>query len=213
MAIMAATTLAPVPRLKRSISWYRASLAVTVPPGESIMAHPTTVTGSVGVVFLQPKAVGLMKKIGLGVNVSKSGKDKDMGSPFREDTARERRIFQELTQTLADRFIELVAHHRHVGPETLRKIATARIYLAPEARRLGLVDGIGYLPDAIAKARQLAGLGEDSRVVAYRRRKTPDEGIYSNPEARRDGQPTGALEGLAALLPGAGPGFYYLWWP
>ncbi len=182
-------------------------------PADWIMAHPTTVTGSVGVIFLQPKLIGLMNKIGLSVNVSKSGRDKDMGSPFRRDTAEERRIFQDLTRTLADRFLELVARHRNLDPETLEKIATARIYLAPEARRIGLVDDIGYLPDAISKARQLAGLAEDSRVIAYRRQKAPDAGIYGGAEARRAGEPAGALADLAALLPNPRPGFYYLWLP
>jgi len=183
-------------------------------PADFILAHPTTITGSVGVVFLQPKAVGLMEKIGLEVNVSKSGKDKDMGSPFRRDTAEERRIFQNLTEELARRFLELVARHRHLDEKTLGRIATARIYLAPEARDLGLVDAIGYLPDALAKAKQLAGLDADSRVIVYRRRKTADDSIYANAEARRNGEPAGALEqGFSALLPTLHPGFYYLWLP
>ncbi len=182
-------------------------------PADWIIAHPTTVTGSVGVIFLQPKAVGLMKKIGLSVNVRKSGRDKDMGSPFRRDTAEEQRIFQDLTQTLADRFLELVARHRGLDPETLEKVATARIYLGPEARRLGLVDAIGYLPDAISKARQLAGLADGSRVIAYRRQEAPDASIYNGAEARRTGGPAGALADLAALLPNPRPGFYYLWLP
>ncbi len=183
-------------------------------PADFILAHPTTITGSVGVVFLQPKAVGLMKKIGLEVTVSKSGKEKDMGSPFRRDTEAERRIFQNLTETLAHRFLQLVARHRHLDEKTLGRIATARIYLAPAARDLGLVDAIGYLPDALARARQLAGLDADSRVIVYRRRKTPADSIYTNAEARHDGQPAGALEqGFSALLPTLQPGFYYLWLP
>lgn len=183
-------------------------------PADFIMAHPTTITGSVGVVFLQPRAVELMKKIGLEVTVNKSGRDKDMGSPFRRETAEERRIFQDLTTTLAHRFLELVARHRHLDRQTLDRIASARIYLAPEALDLGLVDGIGYLPDAIARAKQLAGLDPDSRVIVYRRRKYPDGSIYTSAEARHDGEPAGALEqGLATLLPTARAGFYYLWLP
>jgi protease-4 len=137
-----------------------------------------------------------------------------MGSPFRQDTAEERRIFQNLTETLAHRFLELVARHRHLDRGTLDQIASARIYLAPEARDLGLVDGIGYLPDAIARAKQLAGLDDGSRVVVYRRQKTPDDSIYTNAEAHHDGEPASALEqGLSALLPTFQPGFYYLWLP
>lgn len=183
-------------------------------PADFIMAHPTTVTGSVGVVFLQPKAFGLMEKIGLQMEVSKSGKDKDMGSPFRRNTAGERRIFQNLTESLADRFLQLVAQHRHVDKQALARISSARIYLAGEARDLGLVDGIGYLPDAVSRAKQLAGLDPDSRVVVYRRRKRPNDNVYDNAEARYDGQPAEALElNLSSLLPVSRAGFYYLWLP
>ena len=71
-------------------------------PADHIIAHPTTITGSVGVIFLQPKVTGLMEKIGVGVDVSKSGKNKDMGSPFRKTTPDEKIMFQELTDRLAN---------------------------------------------------------------------------------------------------------------
>lgn len=180
-------------------------------PADFIMAHPTTVTGSVGVVFLQPKTVELMKKIGLQMEVSKSGSEKDMGSPFRRNTDEERRIFQNLTETLADRFLQLVAQHRHMENKTLDQISSARIYLADEALDLGMVDGIGYLPDAVSKAKQLAGLSPDSRVVVYRRRKNPNDSVYINAETSYGAKP--ANLSFFSLLPVGRAGFYYLWLP
>ena len=64
-------------------------------PADYIIAHPTTVTGSIGVILLYPRIDGLMEKIGLGIEVNKSGKNKDMGSPFRVPTAEERQMIQQ----------------------------------------------------------------------------------------------------------------------
>ena len=68
-------------------------------PADMIMAHPTTITGSVGVIFMRPKAVGLMNKIGLGVEINKYGKNKDMGSPFRESNDEEKALMQNTVDT------------------------------------------------------------------------------------------------------------------
>jgi len=181
---------------------------------DAIYAHPTTVTGSIGVIFLQPKAIGLMKKIGVDVDVSKSGPNKDMASPFRRSTAEERRILQALTHSLADQFLHLVAIRRHLLAETLAQVATARIYLAADARKLGLIDAIGYLPDAIDKAKELAGLDPACKVVAYQRRTAPDGTVYSDALNRYAGSSSpGPRLSLWSLLPVKQPGFYYLWLP
>ncbi|HDL07494.1 MAG TPA: signal peptide peptidase SppA [Desulfobacteraceae bacterium] len=183
-------------------------------PADSIFAHPTTVTGSVGVLFLQPKVNKLMGKIGLGVEVSKSGKNKDMGSPFRETTIGEEKMFQMLTEELGHRFINLVAEHRRLDIKTLGDISSARIYLADEALSLGLVDKIGYLDDALSEAKKLAGLPENAKVVVYRRTKYPDDNLY-NTAAMKSGAKNISLIDLEQLkelfLPEAG--FYYLWQP
>jgi protease-4 len=180
-------------------------------PADWILAHPTTVTGSVGVIFARPQISGFMQKTGLAMEVNTSGVQKDMGSPFRPPTPTENAIFQELTDGMARRFLELVADHRKLQPAQREQIATARVYLAPEAQKLGLVDQVGYLNDAVAKAKALAGLAEDARVVTFRRRPAEDETIY-NPSAgaQRDG--LSAMASLLAPLSAAGDtGFWYLW--
>jgi protease-4 len=181
-------------------------------PADYILAHPTTVTGSVGVIFLRPKVIGLMDKIGVGVEVNKSGINKDMGMPYRVATAEEKKILQSMTDRLGIRFVDLVAKHRNLDPVVTAKISTARIYLAPEALELGMVDEIGYLDQAISKAKQLAGLPDNARVVVYRRTEYPDDNIY-NTSTRYGG---GDLSVISVdLLPGAlnqfRTGFYYMW--
>ena len=181
-------------------------------PADRIFAHPTSITGSVGVVFMRPKLTGLMEKIGVSVAVSKSGQNKDMGSPFRDDTEEEEKILQDLTDRLAERFIEKVKAHRSIEEPALSDIATARIYLAEDARALGLVDEIGYLNDALATAKTLSGLAEDARVVVYRRSKYANDTIY-NPATRRQHGPDAPK--LKIMFPDAPTdvrtGFYYLW--
>ncbi|MCU0563742.1 MAG: signal peptide peptidase SppA [Desulfobacterales bacterium] len=183
-------------------------------PADRILAHPTTVTGSVGVIFVRPKVAGLLEKIGAGVEVSKSGTLKDLGSPFRATTADEAAIFQEMTDRLARRFLDLVRTHRGLGPTELETVASARIFLADEAQALKLVDAVGYMPDALAAARGLAGLAEDARVVVYRRTEYPDDNVYNPVTSYEGSRPVALVEtGLSGLIPALAPGFYYLWLP
>jgi protease-4 len=183
-------------------------------PADVILAHPTTVTGSVGVIFVRPKVEGLMEKIGVGIEVSKSGKNKDIGSPFRATTPEEERIFQAMTDQLATRFLDLVRTHRQLGTAQLDAVASARVYLAQEALNLKLVDRIGYMPDAVAEARKQAGLPKEAKVMVYRRMEYPDDNIY-NPNTSYEGNRPVALfdTGLSGLVPKLPAGFYYLWYP
>ncbi len=181
---------------------------------DRIVAHPTTITGSVGVILMQPKIAGLMDKLGVNVEVNKSGSEKDIGSPFRPSTAEEQKIMQGLTDDLGGRFLGLVARHRKLGPADLANVASARIYLAPEALRLKLVDAVGYLKDAIRDARTLAGLPEDARVVVYRRTRYANDNVYNTSLAASAGGLLPLVEmNLPEILPPLTPGFYYLWLP
>ena len=183
-------------------------------PADLIVAHPTAVTGSIGVVMITPKVGGLMDKIGVAVEVHKSGSEKDIGSPFRASTPEEQRILQELIAGLGARFLSLVAKHRGVDKAALAGISTARIYGSEEALHLKLVDRIGYLGDALIDAKRLAGIRDDAKVIAYRRTKYPDDNVY-NPSTSWDPGAGLSLIDLRIheILPILGPGFYYLWMP
>lgn len=180
-------------------------------PADWIMAHPTTITGSIGVIFARPQVSGLMEKVGLAVEVNTSGEKKDMGSPYRPPTEAETALFQELTDGMAKRFLDLVATHRNLTPHQLQQISSAQVYLAPDAQKMGLVDQIGYLNDALDKTKSLAGLPTDAKVVTYRHNLSEDDTIYK-PAATALGSQLGSMAPLLAPLTAGGEtGFYYIW--
>ncbi len=180
-------------------------------PADMIMAHPTTVTGSVGVIFMRPKAVGLMTKIGLGVEVSKYGRNKDMGSPFRESNDEEKALMQNTVDKFGDRFISLVKKHRKLDPDSLAKVSTARVFVADEALQLKLIDKIGYLPDAVSETKKLAGVSEDARVIIYRRSSVPEDNYYNTSGAEAQSVHFSAVQIALPEIITAKAGFYYLW--
>lgn len=183
-------------------------------PADFILAHPTTVTGSIGVIFMRPDVSGLMNKVGVSITVNKSGPNKDIGSPFRPATEEEERILQSHIEDLAARFLTLVARHRNLTGEAKAAIASAGIYTADEALLLGLVDRIGYLDEAIEQAIKMAGLSEQARVIVYRRAEYPDDNFYNSLSGRRDVSEVNLIDfGLAEALPPLRSGFYYLWLP
>ncbi len=183
---------------------------------DHIIAHPTTVTGSVGVIFVRPAVTGLMNKIGVDVNAYTTGKNKDMGSPFRDITPEEQAIIQSLIDELGERFLKLVARHRNMDAAALEKVATARVFLGPQAKQLGLVDEIGYLSDAVDRAKSLAGLDDNAQVVIYRRTEYPEDNIYNTAGLDYgDGAypSTYSIIQVPDFLPAWKAGFQYLWYP
>lgn len=176
-------------------------------PADNIIAHPTSIVGSVGVIFMRPKFRGLMDKIGIDVAVSKSGKNKDLGSPFNATSKNEEEYFQIVTDKLASRFFSLVQKHRSLSEASLEEVKTAAIYLPEKAKQLGLIDDIGYLPDVIAKAKVLAKISDDIHIVTYRRNKFSNDTLYNS---------AGALSTPGKIadfkIPGltVDAGFYYL---
>ena len=180
-------------------------------PADYIVAHPTTLTGSVGVIFMRPKVIDLMQKVGVSVEINKSGVNKDMGSPFRQTTREEDKILQAMTDQLGKRFIDLVAQHRKLDTAALADIATARVYLANEALALGMVDAVGYLDQTLAAAKKMADLPADAKVVVYRRNEYPDDNIY-NTSTRYGGADLSVISlELPAAFSQFHTGFYYMW--
>jgi len=185
---------------------YYAALAA-----DTIVAHPTSVTGSIGVVMLTVNAQGLMEKIGVAPMAIKSGAMKDAGSPFRALNPDERAVFQSVIDDMFARFVKLVAESRKLSESRVRAFADGRIYTAEQARELGLVDRVAYLDEVIAMAKKAAGVPE-ARVIMYHRPKEYRASIYA---ATPTSPPTAetALAHLAGMLGGSGPRFMYLWWP
>jgi protease-4 len=177
---------------------------------DRIVAHPTTVTGSIGTIMLSLNAQGLMDKIGVSPVTIKSGERKDMGSPFRPLTPEERQIFQGVIDDLHGQFVQLLVERRRLDPARARALADGRIYTAQQALQHGLIDQIGYMSHALAAAQRAAGI-EEARLIVYRRPREYRATYYARAGAGASGVDA-ALAPLAAMA-AAGPRFLYLWWP
>jgi protease-4 len=185
-------------------------------PADKIYAHPTSVTGSVGAVFINPNISGLMGKLGIDVDVNKSGKNKDMCSWFRRPSSEETQIMNGLIKCIGDRFVELTVKHRKLTPESKELTATARVFTAPQAKDIGLIDEIGYFNDALNCAKKLGKAPDNARLVVYRRTEYPNDNIYNISTGGAAGsEPKYSLMRLGVLEDAAEirPGFYYMWLP
>src|SRR5262249_16200470 len=141
-------------------------------------AHPSTVTGSIGVIMSLYNASGLAAKLGITSEPIKSGKIKDIGNPLRLMTDEERAVLQDMVNSFFHQFVHVVATGRHMSEEQVRVLADGRVYTGVRAKELGLVDQVGYLEDAIGTAKRLAGV-ENAAVVAYDRGEGYRGSIYA----------------------------------
>jgi protease IV len=183
-------------------------IAVTA---DRIVAHPTSVTGSIGVIMLRVSAEGLLQKIGVDASAIKSGSKKDIGSPLRPMTEEERAIFQTMINGFFARFLEVVEKGRSLPADRLKAISDGRVMTGPQAQQLGLVDQVGYLDDGIQLAKQLSGL-TDARVVMYARPGAYKSNIYSLGSGETGLEALAQLD-LMSLVRGGTPQFLYLWMP
>lgn len=190
---------------------------------DTVQAHPTTVTGSIGVIYTSLNFAGLMEKLGIEDQTITGGEFKDVGSPFRRLTPEERAQLQSIVDDLHERFKQIVDEGRpELGREEVDALANGRIYSAVQARDNGLVDRLGTIEDAVGLIEDRLGVSR-SRVVAYHRPSEVRRNLYTRggspaPRLARGGAMVGAFgagstwtRGLAALL--QRPGFHYLWWP
>lgn len=135
-------------------------------PSDHIMAEPTAVIGSIGVILQSLNWKVLAEKIGVTDTTIKSGENKDLLNPFREVSPEQRAMLQDLINRFHRRFFELVQNSRGIAPEKLTQIADGRIFDAQSALENELVDSLGYWEDALKKMAEL--LGQPSvRVIRY----------------------------------------------
>ena len=183
---------------------------------DQIVAHPSAITGSLGVIMITINGSGLMEKIGLEAHTITSGQHKDMGSPFRKMTTQDRAIFESVIQSFYQQFLEIIEKGRpQLTKEKIRQLADGRIYSASQAKKAGLIDEIGYLDDAITIAKQEAGVTE-AKVIIYGRVGGYRPNIYSQ-WGGASGNPSLTIPkldpiALASTLGGA-PVFMYMWLP
>jgi len=178
---------------------------------DHVIAHPSTITGSIGVISIFPNLEELFTKIGIKVNVIKSGKMKDSGSAFRDLTEEEEEVFQGIIDELYKNFLDVVYEKRKnaLSFEKLKEIADGRVYTARQAYDLKLIDEIGYFDSALQKALSLGHLKE-AKVVAYTYYPKSKTNIYATSLKKFS-----FLEGknFEDVLQSLKSGFYYLWLP
>jgi len=181
-------------------------------PADHIMAHPTTITGSIGVIMEWWNTEGLFRKLGLKPNVIKSGEHKDLMSPARPMTEEEKKLLKTIVMEFYDRFVGIVAEGRKLKPEVVRTLADGRVYTAQQAKRHQLVDSIGYWEDCKKEVERLTGV-RDPAYVRY----APPRGLLRkllSAQVKRDALDGAALDALVReLRAGAAPRFHYLWKP
>ena len=176
---------------------------------DRVVAHPASVTGSIGVVMPGISLEGLMNKYGVADQTLTSGPFKDTGSILRDMRPDERAQLLSVIDDLYGRFTDVVAAGRPgLDKDKIRSLADGRVYSARQALDAGLVDELGYLEDAVAGIEKRAGISE-SQVVVYQRANEVRENVYSTPpDPSLRALQLGLLElGRVALS----PGFYYPW--
>ncbi len=179
--------------------------------GDTLMAHPTSLTGSIGVIAVKVDVSGLMKKIGVDWEVVKSGDKKDFLSPLRALTAEEKILFQNTIDNFHNRFVDVIVKNRpSLDLETVRKLADGRVYNSDQALEAKLIDAIGYLDDTLERIGKDLGL-TDPKVITYHRPGEYKSNLYSSVP----NSPTINLLNidLGLNLDKASPHFMYLWMP
>ncbi|GIW05685.1 MAG: multidrug transporter [Dehalococcoidia bacterium] len=144
-------------------------------PADRIVANPTSITGSIGVISVIPNVSGLMEKLGVESYVFKSGPHKDSSTGLRPLTEADRRIWQSIVDDSYERFVEIVAKGRGMDSAAVRAVADGRIFTGRQALDAKLVDELGDLPEAIQAAGKLAGITGEPAVITYR-----DRGFFSS---------------------------------
>jgi len=203
-----ARIIACVTGLAVSGGYYVASAA------DEIVAHPTSITGNIGVIAMKFNVEQFLSKIGIQEETIKSADKKDIWSPLRPSTPEETEIIQTVIDTLHKRFVEVVFAGRRprLTKEEGERLADGRIFTAEQALEVMLVDRIGYLDDAVKGMKSSLTL-EEAKVVTYYRPGSYKGTIYSGfPQTSDNEINLITINGdLLSLMPKVQ--FMYLWAP
>ena len=132
---------------------------------DRILANPGTLTGSIGVIMQMANFQELLEKVGVKSVVIKTGKFKDLGSPFRPMVEEERQLLEAVMHDTLSQFIEAVAEGRSMDAAEVEQLADGRIFTGRQAKSVLLIDEIGDLHDAIKLAGELGGIEGTPRVL------------------------------------------------
>ena len=147
--------------------------------GDEIIAHPTSLIGSIGVIAFKVNLENLMEKIGVDWEIVKSGDKKDFMSPFRSFTDEERELFQRIIDNFHNRFVSIIAENRQkLNIEEVKSLADGQVFDSKRAMELNLIDHIGYIPDTVERIK-LRLENPDLQVITYQREGDYKSNLYS----------------------------------
>jgi len=180
---------------------------------DEIVAQPSTITGSIGVIMLMFDVSGTMTMIGVKSDAITSGIHKDSGSPFRPIRPEERQLFENVVRDMYDRFVKVVDDGRPALDEAkVRSLADGRIYTANQAVELGLIDRIASLRETVASTKKKIG-AKNIRLVAYQRASDYRPNYYAQAPAPPRGNINLLNVDMTSALTPPAPQFLYLWRP
>jgi protease-4 len=168
-------------------------------PANFIYAEPSTITGSIGVFGVLPSFQGTLQKLGIGADGVKTTPLSGEPDLFKGPSPQAGQLIQTGVESMYGRFLGIVAQSRHKTPQQVDQIAQGRVWDGGTARQIGLVDGFGGMSDAIAKAAQLAGLGNERGVRYLEPQKSfKDQLVEALADSENDtSAPTDAFSTLA----------------
>lgn len=182
---------------------------------ERVIAHPTTITGSIGVIMPLVSMERLLGVIGIQPRPIKSADKKDIGAFYREITDEERAILEEMVEQMYARFLSVAEdgaerrQSRELTPERLRELADGRVLTGETAAENHLVSETGYFADALEAARLLAD-DPTAKLVRYVEQPRGLFDVLRGPAASRSGEITLRLD-APGWMRASEP--MYLWWP
>jgi len=147
--------------------------------GDEIIAHPTSLIGSIGVIALKVNLKELMTKVGVSWEIVKSGDKKDFMSPFRSFTKEERELFQITIDRFHKRFVTKIAENRSdLDISQVQLLADGRVFDAEHAKDLNLIDHIGYVTDTLQEIKSDLD-NPHLKLITYHRSDDYHGNIYS----------------------------------
>ena len=180
--------------------------------GDEIIAMPTTITGSIGVIMQTVNVSRGLDKLGIKAEAITSGPNKSMGSPFEPMADEHRQLMQEMVDEFYVSFRELVVERRpSLSESDIDWVTDGRVVSGTRAAEIGLVDRTGDLHDAFEAAKRLAGI-ERATLVKYHRPLQYVGSAYASSPIHNSELNIVKLD-MNELLPLMSPGFYYLWSP
>lgn len=160
--------------------------------GDPIVAYPSTITGSIGVVFAKPVLKGLYNNLGITKDSLSRGKNAAFLSDYDELDAAGRANLKALIQSMYAAFLDEVATGRKRPVEEIAPLAEGRVWLGGQAKERGLVDELGGIDVALATLKKKAGIADDDKmkVIVYPGKKSFFEMLAS--------LESGAIQGFGA---------------